>query len=171
LTITSIESAIISRLTREAFMPSWPMAMPSETAIAVNSLGVHPASFTPRLALWASLPRWMLQGVASLHVEETPTRGRSKSPSVSPIALYIARCGALSGPSSVFLLSSFIGIIDTGVYFKIFSYSRVAVILTASIPSTLKTVSHIPHSALPLERSLAATSSFKQSHLGQRKEK
>jgi hypothetical protein len=61
-----------------------------------------------------------LQGVASLHVEHTPTRGRSKSPSVSPIALYIARCGALCGPSSAFLLSSFIGIIDTGVYFKIF---------------------------------------------------
>jgi hypothetical protein len=96
------------------------MAMPSETAIAVNSLGVHPASFTPRLALCASRPRWMLQGVASLQVEDTPTRGRSKSSSVSPIALYIARCGALSGPSSAFLLSSFIVIIDTSAYFKIF---------------------------------------------------
>ena len=120
MTIISIESAIISRLTSEAFMPSWPMAMPSETAIAVNSLGVHPASFTPRLALWASRPRWMLQGVASLHVEDTAIRGRSKSPSVNPIALYIALCGALSGPSSTLLLSSFIAIIDTGAYFKIF---------------------------------------------------
>src|SRR5215207_1368514 len=96
------------------------MAMPSETAIAVNSLGVHPASFTPRLALWASRPRWMLQGVASLQVEDTPIRGLSKSWSVSPIALYIARCGALSGPSSVFLLSSSIIIIGIGAYFKIF---------------------------------------------------
>jgi hypothetical protein len=61
----------------------------------------------------------MLHGVASLHVEDTPTRGLSKSSSVSPIALYIARCGALSGPSTVFLLSSFTPIIDTGAYFKI----------------------------------------------------
>src|SRR5215212_10572876 len=62
----------------------------------------------------------MLQGVASLQVEDTPIRGLSKSWSVSPIALYIARCGALSGPSSVFLLSSSIIIIEIGAYNKIF---------------------------------------------------
>ena len=33
-----------------AFMPSWPMAMPSETAMVTNSRGVPPASRTPSLA-------------------------------------------------------------------------------------------------------------------------
>ena len=36
---SSTESAIRSRLIRLAFMPSWPIAMPSETAIVVNSTG------------------------------------------------------------------------------------------------------------------------------------
>lgn len=51
------------------------------------------------------------------------------------------------------------------------SYSSEATIFTASIPSILKRVSHIPHTALPLESSLAEISSFRYSHFGQRKEK
>src|SRR5918912_801003 len=82
------------------------MAMASDTAIAVNSLGVHPECFTPSLAICASLPRWRLHGVASLHVEETPTSGLSRSTSFSPIALNMALCGALDGPSTTVLLGS-----------------------------------------------------------------
>jgi len=41
--ITSMESAISSRLPREYFMPSWFMAMPSQTPITPNSIGVPPA--------------------------------------------------------------------------------------------------------------------------------
>ena len=36
---SSTESAMTSRLISDAFMPSWPIAMPSETAIVVNSIG------------------------------------------------------------------------------------------------------------------------------------
>ncbi len=48
--ISSTESAMISRLTRDAFMPSVPMEMPSDTAIVPNSIGTAPAWRTPSLA-------------------------------------------------------------------------------------------------------------------------
>jgi hypothetical protein len=35
----STESAMISRDTRLARMPSWPIEMPSDTAIVMNSIG------------------------------------------------------------------------------------------------------------------------------------
>ncbi len=41
--MTSIESAISSRLAREYFIPVWFMAMPSQTPIVPNSTGVPPA--------------------------------------------------------------------------------------------------------------------------------
>ncbi len=47
--IVSAESAISSRLAREYFMPTCPMAIPSQTAIAGNSNGVPPARRTPAL--------------------------------------------------------------------------------------------------------------------------
>jgi len=86
----SIESAIISLLTNEAFIPSCPIAIPSDTAIAVNSLGVQFTSDVPFFANCASLPKCMLHGVASLQVEDIPIIGLSKSLSFNPIALYIA---------------------------------------------------------------------------------
>ncbi len=49
-TISSTESAMTSRLTSDAFMPSWPIAIPSETAIVPNSIGTAPACRTPSLA-------------------------------------------------------------------------------------------------------------------------
>jgi hypothetical protein len=54
---------------------------------------------------------------------------------------------------------------------SILYYSNEAIIFTASNPSILKRVSHIPHTALPLDSSLAEISSFIYSHFGQRKEK
>ena len=55
---SSIESAITSRLTREVFMPSVPMVMPSETTTVLNSSGVPPASRTPRFTCSARSRRW-----------------------------------------------------------------------------------------------------------------
>ena len=55
---SSTESAITSRLISDAFMPSWPIAMPSETAIVVNSIGTAPPCRTPSFASAASLSRW-----------------------------------------------------------------------------------------------------------------
>src|SRR6185295_11061560 len=119
LIIISIESAITSRLTSEAFIPSCPIAIPSETETAVNSLGVQPESLTPDFECCAKSPKWMLQGVASLQVDETPTIGFDKSSSFRPIALYIALCGALAGPLTTVLLISSITEIEINAYFNI----------------------------------------------------
>src|SRR5919108_4384407 len=97
--ISSTESAITSRLTSEAFMPSWPMAMASEMAMVPNSSGTPPARRTPALAASASLSRWMLQGVTSFQEEATPTWGRSKSSSVKPTARSMERAPARSRPA------------------------------------------------------------------------
>ena len=50
----STESAMTSRDTSEACMPSWPIEMPSDTEIVPNSSGNPPASRTPSLARSAS---------------------------------------------------------------------------------------------------------------------
>jgi hypothetical protein len=55
---SSTESAMTSRLINEAFIPSCPIAMPSETAIVVNSIGTAPPCRTPSFASAASLSRW-----------------------------------------------------------------------------------------------------------------
>ncbi len=98
-TISSTESAITSLLTRDAFMPSCPMAIASLTAMVVNSMGVPPAARTPSFTYRASALRWRLQGVTSFHDEATPIKGLRRSSSVSPVARSIARWGARSGPS------------------------------------------------------------------------
>ena len=63
---TPVESAMRSRVTREYFMPMWPMAMPSHTAMAGNSTGVPPAARTPALTASAILSRFMWPGTISL---------------------------------------------------------------------------------------------------------
>ena len=55
---SSIESAMTSRLTSEARMPSEPIVMPSEIETVLNSSGVPPASRTPSLTCAASSRRW-----------------------------------------------------------------------------------------------------------------
>ena len=55
---SSIESAITSRDTSEAFIPSVPIETPSETAIVLNSIGVPPAARMPSLTFTAS-SRWL----------------------------------------------------------------------------------------------------------------
>ncbi len=54
---SSIESAMRSRLTSEAFMPSVPMVTPSLMAMVLNSMGVPPASRIPALTWVASSRR------------------------------------------------------------------------------------------------------------------
>ncbi len=95
----STESAMISRLTREARMPSCPIEMPSDTAMVTNSKGNPPASRTPSLARLANRSRGRLHGVTSFHDDATPICGLSQSSSVIPTARNMARAGALVGPS------------------------------------------------------------------------
>ena len=95
---SSTESAMTSRDTREDRMPSWPIEMPSETAIVTNSKGTPPASRTAALARWASRSRGRLHGVTSFQLDATPICGLVMSSSVRPIARSMARAGARSLP-------------------------------------------------------------------------
>ncbi len=54
---SSMESAITSRLTSEARMPSVPMVSPSEMAMVLNSMGVPPAARMPSFTLAESRRR------------------------------------------------------------------------------------------------------------------
>src|SRR5262245_16511903 len=96
---SSIESAIRSRDTSDARMPSVPIETPSDTAIVLNSSGVPPARRMPSFTCRAST-RWLrLHGIVSIHVVATPIRGRARSASVKPAPFSIARAAARSTPS------------------------------------------------------------------------
>src|SRR3989338_3497266 len=103
-TTSSTESAITSRLTREARMPSVPMEMPSETEIVLNSIGVPPAARTPAFTCSASRRKWKLHGITSIQVLAMPMSGFFRSSSVNPIPFIIARAGARLSPSRRTLL-------------------------------------------------------------------
>ncbi len=49
-TTVSIESAMTSRETREYFIPSVPIEMPSEMVIVLKIIALPPASFAPAAA-------------------------------------------------------------------------------------------------------------------------
>ena len=114
-TTVSTESAMTSRLTSEARIPSWPMEMPSETAMVVNSSGKPPAARTPSLARLASRSSGRLHGVTSFHDEHTPTCDLPQSSSPMPTARSIARAGARPTPSVTSWLRGFIPGGSTGV--------------------------------------------------------
>ena len=82
VTMASVESAMRSRVTREYFMPTWPMAMPSHTAMAGKTTGVPPAARTPSFTASTILSRSMWPGTISFQELTTPTRGRLSSSSV-----------------------------------------------------------------------------------------
>ena len=92
-------SAISSRVGSEKCIPSWPIAMPSLTAIVVNSRGKPPPACTPSLLAFASRSSGRLHGVTSFQELATPICGLSKSPSVMPMARSIPRAAAFSRPS------------------------------------------------------------------------
>ena len=50
----SMESAITSRLTRDAFIPWLPIVIPSEIDTVLNSIGVPPAARTPSFTYLAN---------------------------------------------------------------------------------------------------------------------
>ena len=104
----STESAMISRLTRLARIPSWPMEIPSLTAMVLNSMGKPPAARTPSLHRLARASKGRLHGVTSFQEEATPTWAFEKSSSVIPMARNMARAGARLGPSVTSWLRGFI---------------------------------------------------------------
>ena len=64
--MASVESAIRSLVTREYFMPICPMAIPSHTAMAGNTIGVPPAMATPCFTAFTILSRFICPGTISL---------------------------------------------------------------------------------------------------------
>ena len=100
----SMESAITSRLTSDAFIPSVPIEIPSLTVIVPNMNGTAFAAHTPSFTLSARRVRWTLQGVTSEARFPIATNGLLISSSVSPTALSMALAGALCGPSLTALL-------------------------------------------------------------------
>ena len=65
LIIDSTESAMISRLGSEYFMPAWPMAMPSSMPMVLKTKGTPPASRTHRLTNSPTRSRWTWPGIMS----------------------------------------------------------------------------------------------------------
>src|SRR5579862_3049073 len=101
---SSMESAITSRLTREAFMPSVPIVSPSLIAMVLNSMGVPPAARMPSFTFADNRRRWKLQGMVSIQVLATPIRGLLRSSSVNPTALNMERAPARERPSVILRL-------------------------------------------------------------------
>ena len=66
IVIASVESAIRSRETREYFIPTWPMAIPSQTAMAGKAMGVPPAARIPALTASVILSKCIWPGTISL---------------------------------------------------------------------------------------------------------
>src|SRR5262245_22007541 len=106
---SSIESAITSRETRLARIPSVPIETPSEIAIVLNSIGVPPASRIPRFTSWASSRWFRLHGIVSIQVVATPMIGFARSSSVKPVPFSIDRAPARSGPFVIAALCRFAG--------------------------------------------------------------
>ena len=74
-----MQSEMTSRLTSEYFMPSVPIAMPSEIVGVPNTCALPPASSMAAIAASASFCRPLLQGVMVLGPLATPIIGFLKS--------------------------------------------------------------------------------------------
>ncbi len=98
LTMYSTLSAIRSRDGSEYSMPPWPMAMPSSTAMVLNSLATPPACSISRATSWPKSFRWTWPGTNCVKELATATIGLSKSPSFMPVARQSARAPAMLRP-------------------------------------------------------------------------
>src|SRR5512146_1071046 len=94
----STESAIRSRLGSEYSMPPWPMAMPSSTAMVLNSFATPPAASISRATIWPRSFRCTCPGTNCVKLLTTATIGLPKSPSFMPVARHRARAPAMLRP-------------------------------------------------------------------------
>ncbi len=79
-------------------MPSWPMAMPSSTAMVLNSLATPPAASISRATSWPRSFRWTWPGTNWVKELTTAMIGLPKSPSPMPVARQRARAPAMLRP-------------------------------------------------------------------------
>ena len=99
LTMYSTESAITSRLGNEYSMPSWPMAMPSSTAMVLNSLATPPAASISRATNWPRSLRCTWPGTNWVKELTTAMIGLEKSSSFIPVARHRERAPAMLRPA------------------------------------------------------------------------
>ncbi len=97
-TMYSTESAISSRLGSEYSMPPCPMAMPSSTAIVLNSRGIAPASRTASATTWPTSRRCTCPGTNSVKLFATAMIGLPMSSRATPVARSRARAPAMFLP-------------------------------------------------------------------------
>src|SRR5712692_1250775 len=79
-------------------MPSWPIAMPSSTAIVLNSLATPPAFSISRATSWPRSLRWTWPGTNCVNELTTAMIGLPKSASVMPVARHRLRAPAMLRP-------------------------------------------------------------------------
>ena len=111
LTMYSTESAISSRDGSEYSMPPWPMAIPSSTAMVLNSFATPPEA---SICSATSLPRsrrWTWPGTNWVKEFTTAIIGLPKSSSVIPVARHSARAPAILRPWVV-VAERYLGMLD-----------------------------------------------------------
>src|SRR5882757_1263442 len=79
-------------------MPPWPMAMPSSTAIVLNSRGTAPAALTAAETIRPTGWRWVWPGTNSVKLLATATIGLPMSALATPEARISARAPAMLRP-------------------------------------------------------------------------
>src|SRR6516165_2082187 len=98
LTMYSTESAISSREGSEYSMPPWPMAIPSSTAIVLNSRGIAPAARTASATTLPTSARCTWPGTNSVKLLATAMIGLPRSSLATPVARSRARAPAMLLP-------------------------------------------------------------------------
>src|SRR6516164_8080983 len=98
LTMYSTESAISSREGSEYSMPPCPMAMPSSTAIVLNSRGIAPAARTASATTLPTSARCTWPGTNSVKLLATAMIGLPRSSLATPVARSRARAPAMFLP-------------------------------------------------------------------------
>src|ERR1700753_202636 len=79
-------------------MPSWPMAMPSSTAIVLNSLATPPLASISRATIWPRSFRCTWPGTNWVNELAMAMIGLPKSPSFMPVARQRPRAPAILRP-------------------------------------------------------------------------
>ena len=100
-TMYSTASAINSRDGRLYSMPEWPMAMPSSTAMVLNSLATPPAAAISPATSWPRSLRWTWPGTNWVKELAIAMIGLPKSPSCMPVARHRLRAPAMLRPCVV----------------------------------------------------------------------
>src|SRR5476651_2107696 len=113
-TMYSTESAINSREGNEYSMPPWPMAIPSSTAMVLNSFATPPETSICSATNLPKSRRCTWPGTNWVNEFTTAIIGLPKSSSVIPVARHKARAPAMLRPWVV-VAERYLGMLNTPV--------------------------------------------------------